>query len=163
MIFLPRPSYELTFTWIDLDLNMKWPWPLYELTIDLHMNSSMTFIWTHQWPSIELTNDLQLNWPWSLCHKWPTDLKKERKLMQNVYVWHWNILHKSKNIMFIFNGIITWHCGVITLHPAWQFAHAHYRNQFEFGLHYGSKKNDIAKKRTADARVKRFWVYRFWV
>jgi len=24
----------------------------------------------------------------------------------------------SKNIMLIFIGIVTWHCGVITLHPA---------------------------------------------
>jgi len=44
--------------------------------------------------------------------------------------------------MFIFNVIVTWHCGVITLHPAWPFAHAHYRNQIEFGRHYGSKKDE---------------------
>jgi len=32
--------------------------------------------------------------------------------------------------MFIFNRIDTWHCGVITLHPSWPFAHAHYGNRF---------------------------------
>ena len=32
---------------------------------------------------------------------------------------------------------------------------------FEFGRHYGSKKTDSAKKRTADAREKRFWAYCF--
>ena len=30
-----------------------------------------------------------------------------------------------------------------------------------FGRRYGSKKTDNAKKRTADAQAKHFWVYRF--
>ena len=106
-----------------------------------------------------------------LCPRWPTDITK-----YNMYVGHWNlttdILHnlrnakrirfslyflsqnitpfkrgKSKNIWFIFNRILTWHCGVITLHPAWPFAHAHYRNRIEFGRLYGSKKRLRALKR----------------
>jgi len=47
-------------------------------------------------------------------------------------------------------------------HSAWPFACAHYRNQIEFGRGFGSKKDWHAKKRTADARAKRFWMYRFW-
>ena len=46
--------------------------------------------------------------------------------------------------MFIFNKIVTWHCGVIMLHYAWLFAHAHYRNRIEFVSRYGSKKNHTA-------------------
>jgi len=39
--------------------------------------------------------------------------------------------------MFIFNGIVTWHCGFITLHPAWPFTYRWWWSE-------------------------RFWVYRFW-
>ena len=55
-----------------------------------------------------------------------------------------NFTGKSKNIMFIFNGIVTCHCGV-TLHPAWPFAHAHYRNQIEFRAIIAPKKTDSPK------------------
>jgi len=73
----------------------------------------------------------------------------ERKSVLNLWVGHWNMttdrlhnlrnaeriplllyfykfipfeLGKSKNIMFIFIGIVTWHCGDIPLHPVWPFA-----------------------------------------
>jgi len=35
--------------------------------------------------------------------------------------------------------------GVITLHPAWPFAHAHYRTRIEFGRLYGSKRLTVLK------------------
>ena len=61
-----------------------------------------------------------------------------------------------KKSVFIFNGIVTWHYGVITLHHMWPFAHVHYKIELNSGAVMAPKKTDNAEKRTADARAKRF-------
>ena len=69
---------------------------------------------------------------------------------------------KSKNSMFNFNGIVTWHREVITLHPAWPFHVRTTEIELNSDAVMTPKKTDNAKKRTADVRAKRVWVYRFW-
>ena len=75
------------------------------------------------------------------CHRWRSNaLSNAKRISFSPYfIVKFTPFKRgvSKHIMFIFNGIVTWHCGVITLHPAWPFAHAHYRNRIEFGRHYG--------------------------
>ena len=64
--------------------------------------------------------------------------------------------------MFIFIGFVTWHCKVITLHPSWPFAHAHYRNRIEFGRRHSPEKDWQRLKLYHWCLSKTLLLYRFW-